>query len=69
MQKGDIQSPRSSEAEMNQPLVSAGDRPFYQDAHSPDPLPNAPTARRLLNLYFESCVVTYRIFHQQTVEG
>ncbi|KAE8420264.1 fungal-specific transcription factor domain-containing protein [Aspergillus pseudocaelatus] len=69
MQKGVIQSPRSSEAEMNQPLVSAGDRPFYQDAHSSDPFPDALTARRLLNFYFESCVVTYRVFHQQTVES
>ncbi|RAQ66266.1 C6 transcription factor [Aspergillus flavus] len=69
MQNRDIASPRSSEAEMNQPLVSAGDRPFYQDAHSSDPFPDPPTARRLLCFYFESCVVTYRIFHRQTVEG
>ena len=69
MQQRDIKSPRTSEAEINQPLVSAGDRPFYQDAQNSDPFPDPSTARHLLCFYFESCVVTYRIFHRQTVEG
>ncbi|KAE8383856.1 fungal-specific transcription factor domain-containing protein [Aspergillus bertholletiae] len=69
MQKGHIESPRSSEAEMNQPLVSAGDRPFYQGTYFSNPFPDTPTARRLLSFYFDSCVVTYRILHRQTVEG
>ncbi|KAH8426025.1 Zn(II)2Cys6 transcription factor [Aspergillus melleus] len=70
MQKDDSTSYDSNDAERNQPLTSAGDRPFGVDDDAADNfIPDAPKARGLQEFYFESCVVTYRIFHRQTVEG
>lgn len=57
----------SNEMERNQLLVSAGDRPFYLDGSRPV-LPDDHTGRSLLSLYFDTCVVTYRMLHRQTVE-
>ncbi|KAF4764502.1 hypothetical protein N7455_009664 [Penicillium solitum] len=59
-----------SDMERNQLLTSAGDRPFHVDNSVSDGfIPDAATARKLQEFYFETCVVTYRIFHRQTVEG
>lgn len=56
--------------ERHQPLTSAGDRPFHADDDaSGSVVPDAPTARKLQEFYFETCVVTYRMLHRQTVEG
>ncbi|KAJ6062899.1 uncharacterized protein N7446_007019 [Penicillium canescens] len=60
----------SNDAERNQLLTSAGDRPFHvENGTSYDFIPDILTARKLLQFYFETCVVTYRMFHRQTVEG
>jgi hypothetical protein len=60
----------SNDAERNQLLASAGDRPFHvENSALDDFIPDTPTARKLLQFYFETCVVTYRMFHRQTVEG
>ncbi|KAF7594758.1 hypothetical protein BBP40_008465 [Aspergillus hancockii] len=69
LQSGDMTSHGSNEAERNQPLASAGDRPFHRAGQCCDAVPDDLTARRLISFYFESCVVTYRMFHQPTVEG
>ncbi|KAF7716715.1 Fungal Zn(2)-Cys(6) binuclear cluster domain-containing protein [Penicillium ucsense] len=59
----------SNGAEKNQLLTSAGDRPFlHEDEDTENFIPNGPAAKNLVQFYFESCVVTYRIFHRQTVE-
>ncbi|KAJ6072901.1 hypothetical protein N7467_010986 [Penicillium canescens] len=59
-----------NDAERNQLLASAGDRPFHvENSALDDFIPDTPTARKLLQFYFETCVVTYRMFHRQTVEG
>ncbi|KAL4768642.1 fungal-specific transcription factor domain-containing protein [Aspergillus nidulans var. acristatus] len=54
----------------NQLLASAGDQPFYQGNSSAeaDVLPDDVTVRERLSLYFDTCVVTYRMLHRQTVE-
>ncbi|KAK1143943.1 hypothetical protein N8T08_005852 [Aspergillus melleus] len=70
MQKDDSASYDPNDAERNQPLTSAGDRPFDVDDDAADNfIPDAPKARELQEFYFETCVVTYRMFHRQTVEG
>lgn len=48
-----------------QPLMSAGDRPFAYDADQPVMLPDRQTARDLLEFYFDKCVVTYRCLNRQ----
>lgn len=69
-QKDQSISYNPSVTEQNQPLTSAGDRPFNVGNNSLDSfIPDASAARKLQQFYFETCVVTYRIFHQQTVEG
>jgi hypothetical protein len=59
----------SNEGARDQPLASAGDRPFYLDRPGVEALPDDATARGLVSLYFGSCVVTYRMLHRQRVEG
>jgi hypothetical protein len=59
----------SSEGARDQPLVSAGDRPFYLDRPGVEGLPDDKTAQELVSVYFDSCVVTYRMLHRQTVQG
>lgn len=60
----------SNDAERNQLLTSAGDRPFHVDHNASESfIPDASTARELVKYYFEECVVTYRMFHRQTVEA
>ncbi|KAL4733211.1 fungal-specific transcription factor domain-containing protein [Aspergillus similis] len=58
------------EIQRNQLVMSAGDQPFYQGNSSSelDVLPDDGTARERLSLYFDTCVVTYRMLHRQTVE-
>ncbi|KAI9932701.1 hypothetical protein ASPWEDRAFT_166355 [Aspergillus wentii DTO 134E9] len=68
--KGGIASYGSNEIYRNQLLTSAGDRPFYFDNNAllSDFIPDATVARSLLAFYFDTCVVTYRMFHRQTTE-
>ncbi|CAG7927676.1 unnamed protein product [Penicillium olsonii] len=69
VQKDESASYDSHETGRNQPLISAGDRPFRIDGNTSESfLPDGSSARKLQHFYFETCVVTYRIFHQQTVE-
>ncbi|CAG7945895.1 unnamed protein product [Penicillium salamii] len=69
VQKDDSTSHDSHETERAQPLTSAGDRPFrIDDDPSESFMPDASAARKLQEFYFETCVVTYRVLHQQTVE-
>jgi hypothetical protein len=56
----------SSAADAEQPLMCAGDRPF---ASQEDEAALPPDANALLAFYFDICVVTYRMFHRQTVES
>ena len=58
------------DVQRNQLLASAGDQPFYQGNSSAeaDVLPDDGTTRERLSLYFDTCVVTYRMLHRQTVE-
>ncbi|CAG8254649.1 unnamed protein product [Penicillium nalgiovense] len=68
-QKDESTSYDSSDTERNQLLTSAGDRPFHVDNSASDAfIPDGSTARKLHEFYFETCVVTYRMFHRQTVE-
>jgi hypothetical protein len=50
---------------MQQPLMSAGDRPFAYNADQPVMLPDRQTALDLLEFYFDRCVVTYRCLNRQ----
>lgn len=61
----------SNDAERNQLVASAGDRPFYAEGHMTcnDVFPDEETAHRLFALYFDTCVATYRMLHRQTAEG
>ncbi|KAF3391219.1 hypothetical protein F1880_007436 [Penicillium rolfsii] len=70
IQNDEATSYESNDAERNQILTSAGDLPFQIDPKASESFsPDAATARNLVRYYFETCVVTYRIFHQQTVEA
>ena len=70
IQKDESASYDSNDAGRHQLLTSAGDPPFRVEIDASDDfIPDAPTARNLLQFYFETCVVTYRMFHRQTVEG
>lgn len=70
-QRGDSVCYGSNEAERNQLLASAGDRPFYleQPRAGNEVFPDEETAHRLFAFYFDTCVVTYRMLHRQTAEG
>lgn len=70
IQKDESASYGSNDAERNQFLTSAGDRPFHVDDNAPVSfIPEASRARQLQQFYFDTCVVTYRMFHRGTVEG
>ncbi|KAL4985501.1 fungal-specific transcription factor domain-containing protein [Aspergillus falconensis] len=58
------------DVERSQLLVSAGDQPFYLGDRGPEAevLPDDRTARETLSLYFDTCVVTYRMLHRRSVE-
>ncbi|KAL2816723.1 fungal-specific transcription factor domain-containing protein [Aspergillus granulosus] len=68
-QRGQLMAYGSNDVERNQLLESAGDRPFYLENSTTEVLPDDLTVRGLVSLYFDSCVVTYRMFHRQTVES
>ena len=65
-QKDDIVSHAPSVAEKRQPLMTVGDRTFKGSAESLR-LPDRDATVELIKFYFDECVVTYRIFHRQTV--
>lgn len=65
-QKGDIVSHAPSVAEKRQPLMTVGDRTFKGSAEGLR-IPNREAVMELMKFYFDECVVTYRIFHRQTV--
>jgi hypothetical protein len=50
-----------------QPLMRAGDRPFDVKLDIPLVIPGKAKALELVHFYFDTCVVTYRCLHQQTV--
>jgi hypothetical protein len=53
----------------NQHVTMAGDRPFPDtDESFPTCLPSPAENRRLLDMYFDLCIATYRIFHRPSVE-
>ncbi|KAH8894006.1 hypothetical protein GQ53DRAFT_858570 [Thozetella sp. PMI_491] len=55
--------------ERSQLLMTAGDPPLLHEREASFQLPPDPVARELVEFYFDSCVVTYRIFHRQSVVG
>ncbi|KAL4877735.1 fungal-specific transcription factor domain-containing protein [Aspergillus karnatakaensis] len=59
----------SNEAERNQLLASAGDRPYHLENARQDVLPDDAATRRLVVFYFDNCVVTYRMLHRQAIES
>ena len=65
-QKGSIVPHSSSTEEKHQPLMRVGDRSFKGGAGNLE-IPHRDTALELMKFYFDECVVTYRIFHRQTV--
>lgn len=69
VQKVETESHGSNEMDKSQLLTCAGDRPFYLGDHSQELIPDDMTARTLVSFYFDTCVVTYRMFHRQTVEN
>lgn len=70
IQKDESASYDFNDTERNQLFTSAGDLPFQGDDHAPGSfIPDASTARQLQRFYFDTCVVTYRMFHRGTVEG
>lgn len=73
-QKGDGASYGFHETDKRQLLASAGDRPFNVDRNVFDAsgfvcVPQESTLRKLLEFYFETCVVTYRMLHRPTIEA
>ncbi|KAJ5183379.1 hypothetical protein N7492_000995 [Penicillium capsulatum] len=69
--KAELASYGPNDSDRYQLLTSAGDRPFYVDQNMPENgcLPDDETIRKLQAFYFETCVVTYRMFHRPTVEN
>ncbi|KAJ5750992.1 hypothetical protein N7533_008020 [Penicillium manginii] len=73
-QKGDGASYDFHETDKRQLLASAGDRPFNADSNVFDTsefvcVPQESKMRKLLEFYFETCVVTYRMLHRPTIEA
>lgn len=64
-----MESQGTNNIEKHQLLTYAGDRPFSLEEQETPLIPDTSTIRSLLSFYFDSCVVTYRIFHRQTVEA
>jgi hypothetical protein len=50
----------------NQPLMSAGDKPFKETG--PVQMPSLARCNELMELYFDFCIATYRLLHRPTVE-
>lgn len=67
-QNGDIAPHIPSASDEHQRLVTVGDRPFKVGTESLN-IPCRQEALRLMEFYFNTCVVTYRIFHRKTVFG
>ncbi|KUL84180.1 hypothetical protein ZTR_07172 [Talaromyces verruculosus] len=63
-----MESQVSNNTDKHQLLTCAGDRPFSLDEQDSPLIPDANTTRTLLCFYFDTCVVTYQMFHRQTVE-
>lgn len=54
----------------DQPVTTAGDKSLpKRDVDAPIRLPEPVETRRLLALYFDVCIATYRFLHRPTVEG
>jgi hypothetical protein len=53
--------------EDDQRLPSAGDKPFRSSTQQVQ-LPSLSRAQKLLELYFDVCIATYRMLHRPTVE-
>jgi hypothetical protein len=53
--------------EDDQLLTCAGDRPLRKPGHRPI-LPSFNRGKKLLELYFDVCIATYRILHRPSVE-
>jgi hypothetical protein len=68
-QRGQIFPNVLTGSEKSQPLMSAGDMPLMSDGSGSIPLLEKSVLLDLVAFYFDVCVVTYRIFHRQTVEG
>ena len=68
---GDAVEYGSNDTERRQLLTSAGDRPFDVDngETASNFIPDASACRALLEFYFNTCVVTYCMFHRKTIEG
>ncbi|KAH9890859.1 fungal-specific transcription factor domain-containing protein [Xylariomycetidae sp. FL2044] len=54
-------------SERTQPLTTAGDKPLRHDRRAAEAVVMPIDSRKLLIAYFETCVVTYRMFHRQSV--
>ena len=67
-QSNDIAPHVPNASEENQRLVTVGDRPFRVGTESLH-VPAREEASEQMGFYFDTCVVTYRIFHRQTVFG
>lgn len=67
-QRNDIAPHIPNASEDNQRLVTVGDRPFRLGNESLI-VPGREEALELMGFYFDTCVVTYRIFHRHTVFG
>ncbi|PKS05931.1 hypothetical protein jhhlp_007764 [Lomentospora prolificans] len=65
-QRSDKVPSASSGAEKHQRLMTVGDRPFNVGAEGLV-IPDRVAALELMRFYFDECVVTYRMFHRQTV--
>lgn len=65
-QNDDIAPHIPNASEEDQRLVTVGDRPFKVGTEALI-IPGREGALELMRFYFDTCVVTYRIFHRQTV--
>jgi hypothetical protein len=55
--------------EKHQPLTSAGDVPFVVEGEVGIRMPDESMAHDMMFYYFDTCVVTYRMFHRLTTEA
>ncbi|KAI1339185.1 fungal-specific transcription factor domain-containing protein [Xylariaceae sp. FL0016] len=67
VQQGDTNPHFLNGSERLQPLRTAGDRPLHGIATNPGIMNLPETAYEILVSYFNSCVVTYRMFYQLRV--
>lgn len=59
----------SNGAEKGQRLMTAGDKPFHSNTESPLPISDRHMTMKMLEIYFDVCIVTYRLLHRQTVSS